>query len=206
MSSTSSSRSIDAALVARLYAVEQLTVRQIAARVGRSHTAVHRALIRSGIPRRGRGSTDRRIPADVRERVLNAYLDGAAMADICTDHGISSQSVRNIVADAGYDLRPAGGRQHLDLSAIDKLGSQGWPPAAVAMLTGFSEGHVRRQMRKLGYIRQPLPETQVLAEMLKRHGSLRAVARQLGCSAKRVKTALEKEGVQVPTRPHRRAA
>ncbi|TMR22085.1 hypothetical protein ETD86_13025 [Nonomuraea turkmeniaca] len=196
---------IDTALVVRLYTVDQLTVRQIAARVGRSHTAVHRALIRTGTPRRGRGSADRRISAQVCERVLASYLNGDPMADICAAQQVSAQSVRNIVADAGYELRAIGGRRQLDLEQVDELAGQGWPPAAVAMLTGFSEGHVRRQMRQLGYVRPALPEGPVLAGLLAEHGSVRAVAREVGCSARRIKGALERAGVDVPTRQGRRS-
>ncbi|MEU4229483.1 hypothetical protein AB0F17_34745 [Nonomuraea sp. NPDC026600] len=197
---------IDTALVVRLYTSDLLTVRQIAARVGRSHTAVHRALIRTGTPRRGRGSTERRISAQVRERVLASYLDAAPMADICAAQQISAQSVRNIVADAGYELRAVGGRRQLDLAQVDELAGQGWPPVAVAILTGFSEGHVRRQMRQLGHVRPALPEGQMLAGLLAEHGSVRAVAREVGCSARRIKGALERAGVEVPARRGRRSA
>ncbi|MGV9383533.1 helix-turn-helix domain-containing protein [Nonomuraea sp. NPDC003707] len=76
------------------------------------------------------------------------------------------------------------------------LAGQGRPAGAIAIMTGCSEGHVRRELRVLGYDRQPIPAGEELAMAYDRAGSIRRLAAELGCSAGRVKNALERDGIR----------
>ncbi|MER5649724.1 hypothetical protein [Streptosporangium sp. NPDC002524] len=203
---TDSRRSpVDGELIKRLY-LEGLSVRQIAAQTPWGPGAVHKSLIRERVPRRlGRGG-GQRIPAAVRQQVLQAYKEGELVADIATRLKVSRQSVSLIAMDAGLASRPRGGRRELDVWQVAVLASQEMSVTQVAEQVGFSHGHVRREMRQLGFVREELPElpaAEELRAMFARVGSVRGVARELGCSADRAKGALERAGVQVPTRARR---
>lgn len=185
----------------RLYVDDELAVRQIGARLGFSHTAVHDALVNAGVQLRARGSRVKRIPAETRAAIVAGYRAGERTAVLRARYGVSAQSIRNIVAEAGVPLRsggrPAGGpRRKFDRAGAAMLAGQGWPAGAIAVMTGFSEGHVRRELRALGYGRRPIPAGEELALAYDRAGSIRALAAELGCSPGRVKNALERDGIR----------
>ncbi len=188
-------------VIARLYD-DGMTIRQIAAKDGRSRTTIHRILRHASVSCRPRGGRSRRILPEQRADILAAYLSDGRMADICAAFRVSSQSVRNIATEAGIALRARGGRRHLDLDVVENLAEQGWTPPAVALLTGYSERHIRREMRALGYGREDI-DPRDAAEAYGQLGSVRAVAREFGCSPSRARTAIERGGVAIPARPRR---
>ncbi|MFG6197753.1 hypothetical protein [Nonomuraea sp. JJY05] len=191
---------LDVAAATRLYLDDKLTVRQVGQRLGFSHTAVHDALVNAGVQLRPRGSRVKRIPAKARAAIVAGYVAGERVTVLRARHKVAAQSIRNIVAEAGVPLRaggcPPGGRRRFDRGRAAALAAQGWPAAAIAIMTGFSEGHVRRELRALGYGRKQIPAGEELAMAYDRASSIRRLAAELGCSAGRVKTALERDGIK----------
>ncbi|MFC4014601.1 hypothetical protein ACFOY2_45775 [Nonomuraea purpurea] len=201
MSDTSPSRRpLDVAAAIRLYVDDELTVRQIAARLRYSHTTIHELLVGAGVQLRPRGSRAKCIPAATRAAIVAGYVAGERVAVLRARHKVSAQSIRNVVAEGGVPLRRGGstlaGHRRFDREGAAALAAQEWPAAAIAILTGFSEGHVRRELRALGYGRKAIPEGEELAMAYDRAGSIRRLAAELGCSAGRVKNALERDGIK----------
>ncbi|WP_157549699.1 hypothetical protein [Nonomuraea candida] len=201
MTDSPARRALDVAAAIRLYVDDELTVRQVGQRLGFSHTAVHDALVAAGVQLRPRGSRAKRIPAKTRAAIVAGYKAGERTAVLRARHQVSAQSIRNIVAEAGVPLRqggcpPGGRRRRFDRDRAVLLARQGWPAGAIAVMTGFSEGHVRRELRALGYGRRPIPAGEELAMRYDRAGSIRALAAELGCSPGRVKNALERDGIR----------
>ncbi|MGW2219607.1 hypothetical protein ACWCSD_31865 [Nonomuraea sp. NPDC001684] len=201
MNATPPRRVLDVDEARRLYLDERLSVRTIGVRLGWSHTAVHEALVAAGVAMRPRGGpSTKRIPAGTRQAIVAAYRAGEKTAALRARFGVSAQSIRNIVAEAGLPLRPGGcppggRRRRFDRHRAAILAGQGWPAGAIAIMTGFSEGHVRRELRALGYGRRPIPAGEALALAYDRAGSMRRLAAELECSPGRVKAALEREGI-----------
>ncbi|GAB2467566.1 hypothetical protein GCM10027187_39700 [Streptosporangium sandarakinum] len=200
MDETPSRRALDVAAAIRLYVEDELTVRQIGQRLGWSHTAIHEALVAVGVTMRPRGSRAKRIPSQVRQRIVADYVAGEPMAVLRARHGVAAQTVRNVVAEAGVPLRAGGkalaGQRRFDRRVAARLARQGWTAPAIALLMGFSEGHVRRELRALGFGRRPIPAGEELALAYDRAGSVRRLAAELGCSAGRVRAALQRDGVR----------
>ncbi|WP_346154501.1 hypothetical protein [Nonomuraea recticatena] len=184
----------------RLYLEDELSVREVAWRLGWSHTAIYDVLVAAGVPLRPTGSSPRRIPAEVREAVVAEYAAGERMSVLCSRYGVAAQSVRNMVSEAGGSLRLGGatlaGRSRFDREQAAALADQGWTVPSIAILTGFCEGHVRRQLREMGYGRKPLPDADELAEMFDEAGSVRVLAVRLGCTQSRVRNALKAAGIK----------
>ncbi|WP_433542092.1 helix-turn-helix domain-containing protein (plasmid) [Streptosporangium sandarakinum] len=199
----SSRRPVDRQLVRRLYVEEKLTVRQVAAKVGVSHTRVHRLLTRMGVQLRPRGTTRRQIPGEKRAAILAEYRAGTPIEEIVENQRVASTTVMRVAEEAGEPRRPRGGRRVLDWDVIEGLYLKGWPADAIALLVDASESHIRAVLRNLGYGRPPLPDVKTLAQLYAELGSLRKVARQVRSSAKRVQTVLEGAGVPVKHRRRR---
>ncbi|WP_449066304.1 hypothetical protein [Planomonospora algeriensis] len=193
-------RAVPVDAVVRLYVEDELTVRQIGAWLGWSHTTIHETLVAAEVRMRPRGSRAKRIPDRVRAAIVADYVAGEPMRVLRGRYGVAAQSIRNIVTEAGKPLRPGGaeraGTRRFDRVAAADLAGQGWTTPVIAALMGFSEGHVRRELRALGYGRAPLPGGEELALAYDRAGSVRALAAELGCSAGRVRKALERERIR----------
>ncbi|MBG0818994.1 helix-turn-helix domain-containing protein [Planomonospora sp. ID82291] len=198
-------RAVDVAAATRLYLEDGLSVRQIGQRLGWSHTTIHEALVGAGVPLRARGRGGRRIPDQTRQEIVAAYVAGESLRSLLARHQVAAQTIRNIVTEAGVPLRKGGcvraGKARFDRQAAARLAEDGWTAPAIAILMGFSEGHVRRVLRGLGYGRAPLPAGEDLALAYDRAGSIRGLAVELGCSPWRVKRALEREGIRALPRP-----
>ncbi|WP_433357760.1 helix-turn-helix domain-containing protein (plasmid) [Microtetraspora malaysiensis] len=129
--------------IARLYRSGR-SIRQIAAVDGRSHGSIHRILRRERVRVRAAA-----IPRRVRAAVAAAYAGGETVARICARFRVAPDSVRRIAEEYGVPLRASGARRWVDRDLIARLAGEGWPPPAVALLTGYSPRHVRRVIGQL---------------------------------------------------------
>lgn len=140
---------IDSKLAARLYVAQRLTLREIGARLGVSHTAVQRALTAEQVERRPPGSTAQLVSPERAKVLLEAYQAGMPLETMRQVFRVADKTVTRLAAEAGLPPRERGGPRRLDWDQIEQLDSQGWPAAAIAVMVGATVGHVRFILRRM---------------------------------------------------------
>ncbi|MET7335924.1 helix-turn-helix domain-containing protein [Nonomuraea sp. NPDC005650] len=194
---------VDPQEVARLYQQEGMSTRRIAARVGVSHTAVHRLLKREQVERRPVGGVaGLQVSEGRRQELMEAYQAGMPLHDMRAAFRASDKTIKKVAQDAGLPARERGGPRVHDWDQIEQLHLQGWPAPAIAELLHAGEGHVRHILREQGYGRDvvELPDAETLKGLYAELGSVAKAAARLGAARDRVRDALVAAGVEIRAR------
>ena len=195
--------------MARLYQEDKLSIRAVAAACSRPAKTVHRRLVAAEIPRRapGGGSQRRRtarLGPEQEQQMAEAYLrDDVSLDSLGATYGVSADTVARKLRARGIPIRERG-RTLAALPSPEpsaellRLHDAGIPPRDIAaQMEGLGAAEVARQLRGSG--RTPhrgrvIPSGAALTAARAKAGSVRALAKELKVSEKRLRAALEAAG------------
>lgn len=193
------------ARMASLYQEHQMSIRAVGAACSRPAKTVHRRLVAAEIPLRAPGGGGPRrqpirlSPAQERQ-IAEAYLrDQVSLDSLGAAYQVSADTIARKLRAQGVPIRQRGrtlsAHRHREPSGeVLRLHHSGMPPRDIAaQLRGISAAQVARQLRTAGrtpHRGRPIPAGAALNAARARAGSVRALAKELRVSEKRLRDAL----------------
>jgi hypothetical protein len=196
----------ESARMARLYQDRQMSIRAVGAACSRPAKTVHRRLVAARIPRRAPGGGGQRrrptrLTPDQEQQMAYEYLrDEVSLDSLGATYEVSADTVARKLRARGIQIRERGrtlsAPPRSEPSAeLLRLHHSGMPPRDIAaQLGGTDAAEVARQLRgaRLTPHRgRAIPSGAALAAARAEAGSVRALAKNLRVSEKRLRAALE---------------
>ena len=192
--------------MARLYQEDKLSIRAVGAACSRPAKTVHRRLVAAEIPRRAPGGAGQRrrttrLRPEQEQQMAEAYLrDDVSLDSLGAAYGVSADTVARKLRARRIPIRQRG----RTLAALPRreppadllrLHDSGMPPRDIAaQLGGIAAAEVARQLRVAGrtpHRGRAIPSGAALTAARAQAGSVRALAKKLKVSEKRLRAALE---------------
>lgn len=191
--------------IVELYCRQGFTAAEISARLGCSTSLVYSRLDQLGIARRP--SVSRRVRPDGTELAQLYTERGLSLRDIGELHGVSAQSVRRWLLDAGVERRrPGAAPAECTEGECVELYQAGWSAPDIADHLGCSSASVYRCLDAAGVSRRrvtPRISSHELVAALDQGLSAPAMAAVFGVSVSCVCRALAREGLMTASQAAR---